>query len=65
MTILKESLLIDTNSSNEYEIEVFLNSDNEIFIGNDTHNSDSFYFTLNEKDWNNLKSFIDKQFNNK
>jgi hypothetical protein len=43
------------------DLEFYLNSNGEIFVG-EIGNPHGFFFTINPPDWEKLKKFIDEQF---
>ena len=62
MTHLSTRLILDCDSSNENNIEIFKNDENKIYIGNDELMPGNFYFAIDKEDWISIKNFIDDQF---
>jgi hypothetical protein len=63
-TELREKLVL-VNDKGEDELIIFFNSKNEITITDDldSENMYAFWYSLNKEDWQDVKKFIDEQFN--
>lgn len=44
------------------DVEMYLNSKNEIFISNMKEFAEGWCFVINKEDWEEIKKFIDYQF---
>ena len=58
----KVKLVLDTDSSNSYSIQIFKKDSDLIYIGNCLNLEKNFYFFIDKSDWISIKEFIDQQF---
>ena len=63
-TIITESIIV--TSEHEEKVEIFINTNREIVLQQiESDLIDPFFFVLNNKDWNEIKKFIDAQLQHK
>ena len=43
-----------------FDIEMYLNDKQELFVGSIDENYPSFWFTINKDDWEKMKEFVDR-----
>lgn len=62
-TTIVERIIIEDEEGKYESIVMYLNADGDIFVSNEQDDATNFYFTFNKHDWEEIKLFIDKQFN--
>lgn len=51
----------DNSAGSETPFEVYINSNEDIFITSQAEDSTGWWLVLKKEDWKNIKSFIDTQ----